>query len=562
MKRDLSTLSARPFDVLVVGGGVYGACAAWDAALRGLSVAFIEKRDFGHATSANSLKILHGGLRYLQSADLRRMRDSIRERRAWMKIAPHLVRPQLFLMPTFGHFLRGREALALALALTDLVGFDRNRFVDPARHFPRGRVVNREECLRLLPGYPHDGVTGGALWTDGLALNTERLVLSLVLSAERSGATAANYVEAERLFRSGRQVRGVAARDRLTGSSFEIRARTIVNAVGPWADGWLRPAGAPSHGRTLFVKAMNLVTRPLPPSLAFGVPERGDRGRLGGRVFFFVPWQNRTLIGTAYFPYGGSPDELTATEEEVDQFCEDVGRAFPPAALERDDIHFVHAGLVPVSEELAPGGRPRLAPHPILVDHSREDALDGVFSVTGGKFTTARGVAEKVIDRICERLGKRRDCATSVTPLVGGDIEEFQHFVARETACHASNLSPESVRRLVTQYGSGVREIARTIDENADWGKPIDESGPTLRAEIFRALREEVAETLEDVVFRRTEIASAGHPGEPVLRATAAIIAAERGWTPARTEAEIAAVRRRFPRLRQPVQTAAAGAPR
>jgi len=194
MRRGIDRLASEEFDLLIVGAGIYGACAAWDASLRGLRVALIDRGDFGGATSQHSQKTIHGGLRYLQQADLKRMRESIRERRTLMRIAPQFVSPFPCVMPTYGHLTRGREALAVAMLANDLVGLDRNRIDDPAKRIPRGRTVSRRRVLELLPGIPTKGLTGGAVWHDCQAHNTERLLLSFVLGACEKGAAAATYV--------------------------------------------------------------------------------------------------------------------------------------------------------------------------------------------------------------------------------------------------------------------------------------------------------------------------------------------------------------------------------
>jgi glycerol-3-phosphate dehydrogenase len=196
MKRELARLADTTFDVVVVGGGIYGAAIAREASLRGLAVALVEKGDFASATSSNSHKIVHGGLRYLQHGDLFRVRASIRERSALLRIAPHLVRVQSFLMPTYGHGLRGREALVAALSLNELLSFDRNRGLDRSRQIPPARMLSATECSRLAPGIPREGLTGGALWYDGLMIDSERMVLAFLMSAAEKGAALANYAAA------------------------------------------------------------------------------------------------------------------------------------------------------------------------------------------------------------------------------------------------------------------------------------------------------------------------------------------------------------------------------
>ncbi|MCG8605140.1 FAD-dependent oxidoreductase, partial [bacterium] len=191
MERNLSKLQASKFDVLIIGAGIYGAWTAWDAAQRGLSVALIDKGDFGAATSSNSLKIVHGGLRYLQHADIKRVRESTAERRTLMRVAPHLIHPMPCVMPTYGHALRGKEVMQTALFLNDLICFDRNRLSDPQKHIPRGRVVSRKECLRLIPGIDETGLSGGALWHDCQLYNSERMLMSILHSAVNVGAVVA-----------------------------------------------------------------------------------------------------------------------------------------------------------------------------------------------------------------------------------------------------------------------------------------------------------------------------------------------------------------------------------
>lgn len=189
MKRELEKLSSQTFDVLVVGGGIHGALAVWDATLRGLSAALIERSDFGSATSQNSLKIIHGGLRYLQDGNPFRIRTMARERTTWMRIAPHLVHPLTCLMPTREKLSRSRLAMGVALAVNDLLSFDRNRSMDVGKHLPAGSVIPRQELSRLLPGYPLNDSTGAAVWHDAQIHNSERLLLEFLLSADREGAS-------------------------------------------------------------------------------------------------------------------------------------------------------------------------------------------------------------------------------------------------------------------------------------------------------------------------------------------------------------------------------------
>ena len=229
MKRNLDKLANQTFDILVIGGGIHGAVAAWDASLRGLSVALVERGDFGSATSQNSLKIIHGGLRYLQDVNLSRVRTMAKERTIWMKIAPHLVHPLTCLTPTRQKLSRNRLALGMALTANDLVSFDRNLKADLGKRLPKGKLISQKEFADLLPGYDISTSTGAAIWHDAQIHNSERLLLEFIISAITAGAEAANYVEATGFLTNGEHVEGIQARDLQTGQSFEIHSRLVLN---------------------------------------------------------------------------------------------------------------------------------------------------------------------------------------------------------------------------------------------------------------------------------------------------------------------------------------------
>ena len=241
MRRDLGSLAGTTFDVLVIGAGIYGVATAWDAALRGLKVALIDRGDIGGATSANSLKTIHGGLRSLQRGALRDMREFIRERRALMRIAPHLVRPLQFVIPTSRHPVRNAAAMRIALLLNDLIASDRNDGLLASHRLAGGSLLSRADMRRLAPDLDPATYTGGATWWDGQMLNSERLTLAFAQSAAARGACVANYVAADRLLVRDARVEGARVRDGLTGEAFDIRARITVNAAGAWASR-LRPA--------------------------------------------------------------------------------------------------------------------------------------------------------------------------------------------------------------------------------------------------------------------------------------------------------------------------------
>jgi len=537
MKRDPRALAEQVWDVLVVGGGIHGACVAWDAVLRGLTVCLVEKADFGSATSANTMKIVHGGLRYLQHADYRQMRESIGERRTLLRIAPHLVRPLRVVLPTSGHGWHGPQVLRAALALNDLVSRDRNLGLTPAQRLPRGRTISRRECLGLVPGLDPADVTGGAIFHDAQVDNSERLLLAFLRSAARAGAELANYAEVTGFQpEPGGRLR-VVLTDRLTEERHVLRARAVVNASGPWAEHVLGLGPRPARLGTAFAKAFNVVTRQLFPACAVALPTRhGSRQRF----LFIVPWREQSLVGTWYEPHDGGPGDLRITEADVARLLQAVNRACPALALSLADVRLVHGGLVPSAGADAETGDPRLARHGFVVDHA-PDGLAGFFSVIGVKYTTARLMAERAVDLVLARMGRRGPPSTSaLVPLHGGETTTLAGTPRDALAWHGSAAGAAALARLTRTYGSASSEVLAHLAPGDQPGDPA----AVLRAEVRHAVREEMARSLADVVFRRTELGAAGTP--ELLGAAASAVAAELGWSSDRQRDELGAVHGRF----------------
>jgi len=553
MKRDLKALSSDSYDVLVIGGGIYGACLAWEAVLRGLSVALLEKRDFGSATSSNSLKIIHGGLRYLQHADFKRMRESIRERTTLMRIAPHLVHPLPILIPTYGRGANGKGALFLAMLLNDLISYDRNNLRDPGKYIPRGRIIARRDVLQLVDGVCPENLTGAAIFVDAQVYNSERLVLSFLHSAAKAGAEVANYVSVTGFLRHGDSVTGVIAKDELTGDSFEVRSKMVVNATGPWVDSIHGLLKGQWPSRLPLAKAFNIVTRPLLPTHALGVFSRRTYRdadavvRKGGRFIFITPWRNYSLIGTAYLPYDENPDQCTVTEEELQNFLDEINEAYPSAELKIEDVLLVQAGLLPCASISHHRKECQLLKQYQILDH-RKEGVKGLISVIGVKYTTARHVAEKVVDRIFESWGRIPPVAkSSSTPLYGGGIDNFNAFLDGEIRKQGPVFGEAEVRRLIYNYGSAYQDVLWHVDGGSEGVRTRDDLC-LLKAEVLHGIDQEMAQTLSDVVFRRTEIGSAGYPWKSTLERSAQIMGLALGWSSERCQQELREVTATFTR--------------
>jgi glycerol-3-phosphate dehydrogenase len=506
MRRDTAGLAAATADLLVIGGGVYGVCAAWEAARRGLAVVLIERGDFGEATSSNSLHTMHGGLRYLQHLDLRRMRESIRERRFWLRAAPELITPMPFILPTFGHGLRGPEALQTALALNDLISADRNRGVAATRHLPRGRRLSREEAQGRFGALQIKGYNGAALWYDGFSRSPERLLVALLQAAAGSGAKLANYCVAEELLRDEGRITGAMARDLVTGDVIRLRARCVLNATGPWVDTVALMAGRQS-AEPLFrpSKALNLVVRRLPLDAAVGVPaprmgrETDALLDKGAVTYFIMPWGEFSLIGTKHLHFRGSADSLRVEKQDVAGFIRELNPVLGPRRLGERDVVAVKCGLLPEQAGGSGIGDVVLQKHGRIVDHHREDGISGFMSIVGVKWTTARLVAQQAVEQICMNL-QRRDLI---------------------------RLEPR------TQYGL---EASATMDDNSLVADCV-----ATEAQFAYAARNEMAVHLADAVLRRTDLGLSRHLDREVLKRAALAMAGVHGWAADRTESEVGA---------------------
>jgi glycerol-3-phosphate dehydrogenase len=543
MERDITRLSKKKYDVLIIGAGIYGAATAWDAASRGLSVALLDKNDFGSKTSFNSQKIIHGGLRYLQHGDFKRVRESACERTSLMRIAPHLVHPMPCLIPIYGQTMR--FIMPLALKTFDLFSYDRNTLKDPQKHIPNSRIVSKAECMQLIPGLMEDGLTGGSIWYDAQAYNTERLVLSFIRSAEKAGADVANYLEVIDFIIDENRIKGIKAKDLLNSEELEIQAEIVVNASGPWINqiSSLLPSSVNPNIR--FVKMLIIIVKRIfIQDYAFGIQFRKkfeDKDNIvnkGYRLLFITPWRKYSLVGAAQQPYNGDIDNPSISEDEILKLIEEVNEAYPQAVLTLKDVSFYYRGLLPI-DNINQNGDIKISKHNEIYDY-RKSGIEGLISIISVKYTTARNAAQMVTDMVYKKLGKPLiKCKTMKTPIYGGDIERFDDFLLNAIEHRPQTLDKEIIRNLVYNYGSEYQKVLKYLDEDAGYGQRITDTSNVIKAEIIHAIRDEMAQKLEDVVLRRTELGSAEYPGNEGLETCACIMAQEMGWGRSRIQEEI-----------------------
>lgn len=468
-RASLSGLASAPFDVLVVGGGIYGAMAAREAALRGLRTALIDQGDWGAGTSYNSLKVVHGGIRYVQHLDVSRLRSSARERAFWQRAASDLVQPMEFVIPLVGHGIKGPEAFAAAAALYTALS---TGVRGPG--YGGTRVIGAGEARRRLGELAPEGLTGGGVWRDGQIRDANRLQLACLKAAAEAGAELANYMEAEALLGHGGQVLGAAVRDRTTGETAEVRAAVTLSCTGAAAAGLAAAVlGEGAANRfPAFARAFNLVMdRPFGPR-ALGAISRSRADAVvdrGGRMYFLTPWEGKMVIGTHESPHAGGPwhpdpEEVSA---EVAEFLDEMNHACPALALSPDEVILSYGGLIPADVD-DDRSSPRRQTRGTLIDHRAADGVGGLISSVGVKYTTARLIAERMVGLAQAQLGKGR--------------------------------SPEEGARL--SFGTPLPVVGLAEVDPDDAG--------ALSERIGTAMRAEMALNLEDVLRRRSRLAESG----------------------------------------------------
>jgi glycerol-3-phosphate dehydrogenase len=481
---NLTRMAEDRFDVLVVGGGITGVGIALDAAARGLSVALVEKDDFASGTSGRSSRLIHGGIRYLEHYEFGLVHEALRERKILLRLAPHLVRPAP--MYVSADSLRARARFRLGLAGYDLLAAGRNIGIH--------RSVSEEQVREAIPGFSRR--SRGYRYFECQS-DDARLTIEVARTAQAFGAVLANHARVEGLL-GGTRVEGATAVDKMTGERFEIQARATVNAGGVWADR-IRGLAAAGKERLFPSKGVHLVFAPgaVQTKVALFVPSAAH----DGRFIFLIPWEDRVYAGTTDTPYAGDLDDPAVDDSDRDYILSTVARDFPDVT-ERDVVAS-WAGLRPLLRQgEVPGD---VSTYDLSRKHAVFEDPPGLFTITGGKLTTYRAMAEDLIDRVAGALGPVRRCRTRSIPLgLHGSADEALRLAAAEVAC--LGLPPPAGARLVQRYGDDWREAVRMIGEDPSLGEPVVDRLPVLKVELELARSREMAITEEDVFVRRTRL--------------------------------------------------------
>ncbi|HOW87429.1 MAG TPA: glycerol-3-phosphate dehydrogenase/oxidase [Candidatus Omnitrophota bacterium] len=477
--RDIERFKRTVYDLLVIGGGINGAAIAHLAAKRGMKVALLEKGDFASGTSSKSTKLIHGGIRYLENLEFDLVYESLRERHIQLEVAPHLVKALPFVIPVYEGDKRPLWMMRLGVFLYDLL----------AGHYriKPHRNLTREEVIKLEPGIEQKGLKGGVLYYDA-QMDDARLCLENVLMAAQYGAHVANYVKVVSFVKENGRVAGVRAHDLHGIKEFEVRAKRVICAAGPWTNGLLRLDTPAAKKKVRTTKGIHIVYKGEISKHAVLMGSQSDR-----RIFFLIPWMGNSLIGTTDTDYIVSPDGVKVEQGDLEYLIRESKRIFPSLDLSPDKIIATFAALRPLIRK---GG----SASKVSRKHLFYEAPSGVIFVVGGKYTTYRKVAEDCMNRIHKVYEKE-----TFKIYGSGTVQE-----SAETAAARCGLAKEPVQFLMDLYGARYRDVLALAQKDPSLKERILNDPPVIKAQIVYSVETEMARTVEDITERRLSLVFRG----------------------------------------------------
>ena len=500
-------IGTRSYDIAIVGGGIAGAGIARDAARRGFDTILLDRSDFGDGTTAGSTRLAHGGLRYLEHYEFGLVREGLRERETLAEIAPHLVDPLTFLIPSFEEPWYERLKLKVGISLYDVLSWGKS--------MPTHDRLSADDISTREPDLVTDGLQGGFAYADRQIPFPERLCLENVLAAHANGADVLPYAEVTGIRSTDGSVSGVTVTDRLLDRTVDVDATVVINATGPSADALVPDGGDTSLVRP--IQGIHLVTRSLTEH-AMTLPTTDDR------IVFIVPWHGYSLIGTTEHEVTGDPEATRATSGEIEYLFEEVSRYFPSFGPE--DVYYTTVGVRPLYQAEETDDPSAVSRAHEIVDHGAPN--DGLYSVVGAKITPYRGIAEETVDTVAGRFGTVPACVTAEELLPGGgSLPTRPDTIDDETATHLESL-----------YGSRVSEVYDRIEADSNLAAPLCKHSLDILAQVDVAVETEFAAHVDDVLFRRLTVGHEHCVGsdaiDPVLDRMATLL----DWDAERQEAE------------------------
>jgi glycerol-3-phosphate dehydrogenase len=523
-EKSLARFRDEEFDLAVIGAGINGAAVARDASMRGLKVALIDRGDFAGATSSRSSKLIHGGFRYLPQGQFTLVYEALREReRLRHRTAPHLVHPIQFLLPVYRGRGFNRFTMAMGLTLYDL--FARMPFKE------WHSSLNAAEVRETEPALSREGLTGGAMYFDAWA-DDARVTFENVLDADLHGAAVANYTAVESFSVIDGKAASASVRDLIGGTVGEIRAKKFLNAAGPWVDDIRRMDDPASKPCVRLTKGVHLVFARTVLPVRESIVLADERGR----IVFVMPHDRYVLVGTTDTDFTGDPANVRTELGDVEYLIAVLAESLPGIKLTNADVATSFAGLRALirEEKEAPSSVPR---EEVILE-----GASGLITVAGGKFTTHRAIAQKLVDRAMKELGRRVGvCPTLTTPFPGARALADGDDSGGGATISMRSIPAASAEILKARYGTRAPIVARIAARRPELAEPLSRNCPAIGAEVVNAVGNEMAHSVGDFLIRRTSLSwRSPVEAEAAASAVARIMAAELGWDRARETAEVA----------------------
>ncbi|MEM9946606.1 MAG: glycerol-3-phosphate dehydrogenase/oxidase [Cyanobacteria bacterium P01_D01_bin.36] len=519
--KTLDNLAEKSFDVVIIGGGINGAGAARDAALRGLNTLLVDKGDFGGAVGWSS-RLVHGGLRYLEYFEFNLVRESLRERELLLRNATHMVQPLQMTVPIYKGNKRGPQILRLGMILYDVLSFDKT--------VPGHRMLRPTPFSRLFRGVNNNRLSGAAQYFDAQVEYAEQLCIENVLSAQAAGATVLNHTSVTKLLQpsEGGVITQITLKDQLSGESAEINTGEafVINTAGPWVDqvcerGWQDGHAQPLSPRPLMggTKGSHIIVDPFP-----GAPTNGAlyvEAESDGRPYFIIPWLDKYLIGTTDLKYTDDLDQVKASNDEVDYLLSETNRVLPQAQLSRKDVRFTYSGVRPLPAAEPGQKSSSITRSHVLHDHApaKNGGISNLVSLVGGKLTTYRQVGEELTDMAISRLKRAGDpCKTGDQPLPGA-VKFSPQALTEMVNQYSDRIPSTTVQYLFHLYGMRTWDLLALVDDTPALAEPLQPDLPDIRAQVTYAVKTEFARTLIDICFHRLLVAHRANYGRDALPA-------------------------------------------
>ena len=521
----IQKIQTTEFDILVIGGGITGAGIARDAALRGYSVALVEKKDFGYGTSSGSSKIVHAGIRYLAQKEYRLVREGSLERKKIIEMAPHLSRPIRFILPAYSDMIFTKSKLRKGVWVYDLLANFRN--------FTFHKILDAEKAQLLLPSpLKEENFQGAVLYGDGL-MDDARLTLDVILSAEEHEAHVLNYCEVISFNKNSEgTVIKANVQDKLENKEFEIKASMYVLACGHWTDKVVQTLDPSAPEKVRTTKGIHIITRRIyDKDYDLGLPISD------GRIFFICPFGNYNLIGTTDTDYTDDSDYVPVLEEDIEYLIEATNFLFP-GILKKEDIFSAYSGIRPLI--VSPTAETE---SDVSRKHEIFNLNPNTFAIAGGKYTTYRAMAKEMVDLLSKELGTKNKCITDKIPLYGWVSTKRKNWenwatIAMENLTIRYQMSKDIAQHLL-RYGKNYLQICEEMDYDPQLRERISENRPYVYAEIDHFIKHEKAITLNDIMLRRTQLQLSEFQGLDCVERVAKRMARVLGWSSEKMNEEI-----------------------